>query len=435
MRQERGEISRLAVPILIGMMPDSLVSLVSMITASKLSTEALAGTGLASYFFFVINALTSIFMTGLIVVLSQAYGAGNREILERAFNETLLFATILSLSILATSFIWVRSYVEVLSGGQKETSEAAETYLTLRLISMPAVMINSVLATAYRALNKPWPPNYSTITSAIFSVILIPSLALGYLGLPSQGVAGMGLASTVSQYLGLLVYVFFKPPIRVRFYMFSTALLKVLGVGVPASIERFISSVGQNIYINAVSKSGIKALAAHNIGISIESLIINPVFALNIATSARVGFHIGSNSARDIDSLTRESLLIGVLWMSIATAILVAISPFAGRFFTSDTEIAGLVMFYLIFAAISEIGFGGSLAISGVIRGMGNTWIPLAVNSFTVIILRAFLAQILQPQFGVYGVWFTQITDMYGRFLISYTIYSRSKNRLAIKLV
>ncbi|MEM0260994.1 MAG: MATE family efflux transporter, partial [Sulfolobales archaeon] len=173
----------------------------------------------------------------------------------------------------------------------------------------------------------------------------------------------------------------------------------------------------------------------HNIGISIENLIINPVFAISIAASARVGYHVGSNSRRDLDHLMRESLEIGISWMSIATVILLALSLALEFLLEIDPEILSLVRTYLILAAISEIGFGGSLALYGVIRGMGSTWIPLVISSFTVLILRAFLAQILQLFFGIYGVWSTQITDMYGRFLISYAVYRKFRNRLIMKVI
>ncbi|MEL9929812.1 MAG: MATE family efflux transporter, partial [Sulfolobales archaeon] len=383
----------------------------------------------------IIGAVSSIFMTGMLVAVSQAYGAGDREAIERISGETLLFSLALSLLIIVTQPLWLELYVGILSGGQKTAGMIAETYLAFRLLSVPALMISSVLSTLYRALEKPWPPNYSAILSSSIAVVLIPSIALGFIETPFKGIEGLGLASALSQYAGLIVYLFFRPPTRIRIAPPSRYLLKVLAVGVPASLERFVSSVGHNIYINAVARSGLNALAAHNIGISIENLIINPVFAISIAASARVGYHVGSNSRRDLDHLMRESLEIGISWMSIATVILLALSLALEFLLEIDPEILSLVRTYLILAAISEIGFGGSLALYGVIRGMGSTWIPLVISSFTVLILRAFLAQILQLFFGIYGVWSTQITDMYGRFLISYAVYRKFRNRLIMKVI
>ncbi|MEM4486152.1 MAG: MATE family efflux transporter [Zestosphaera sp.] len=431
----RGEVSRIALPILLAMIPDSIISLVSMTTASRVGTEAVAGTGLASYLFFIMNAVASIFMVGLLVVASQAYGGGNMKLVERALGESITASLTLALAVMLSSSVWLTPYVEVLSGGQAEVGGVALTYLNLRMLSLPALMLNTVIATAYRAVEKPWPSTYSSLSVGVAGSLLIPSLTLGLAGLPALGVSGMGLASATSQYVGLGVYLFFRLPVRIRPYIPSRTLLKVLAIGIPASVERVVGSVGQNIYINAVARSGVEALAAHNIGLSVENLVINPVFAVGVAASAKVGHRVGSNSIKDLDYLTRESLRIGISWMSIATAVLVTLSPFVGSFFTSEPEVSRLVTVYLVLAAISEVGLGASQALYGVFRGLGSTWVPLMISSFTVLILRAFLAQALQPLHGIYGVWFTQITDMYGRLAISYITYSRLRTRLVIKVV
>jgi len=429
------EVSSMALPVLLGYLPDSIISLVSMVVASRIATETVAGTGLASYLFFVLNAVSSIFMVGLLVFCSQAYGAGRVDLVERATGELTTVAIAISLAVLATSQLWIGEYVNLLSGGQASVSQVATMYLSYRIASVPAMMISAVLSSSYRAANSPWIPTYSSLTAGATGAFLIPSLGLGYLGLPRMETAGMGLASALSQYLGLAVYAFLRPPFRIRLSVPSKITVKVLAIGVPASIERLVSSIGQNIYINAVAKSGVAALAAHNIGISVENIVINPVFAINIAASARVGQKVGSSEIDRLDELAKESLKIGLSWMSVATICLVAISPFAGTFFTQGEEISKLVMAYLILAGMSEIGLGGSLAIYGVMRGMGSTWVPLVVNSFTVLVLRAVLAQTLQPLYGIYGVWFTQITDMYGRFAIAYLLYRKLKSKLLVRLV
>lgn len=431
----RNEVLSIALPVLLGFLPDSIISLISMIVASRITTETVAGTGLASYLFFVLNAVSSIFMIGLLVFCSQAYGAGRIDLVERATGELTTVALVLSTAVLVTSQLWISEYVSLLSGNQASVSQVAATYLNYRIASVPAMMVGAVLSSSYRAVNSPWIPTYASLTAGTVGAILIPSLGLGYLGLPRMETAGMGLASALSQYVGLFMYMFFKPPFRFRPSMPSKITLKVLAIGVPASIERLIGSVGQNIYINAVARSGVAALAAHNIGISVESIVINPVSAVSIAASAGVGHRVGSSETSKLDELARESLKIGLSWMSVAAICLIAISPFVGSFFTQSEEIAKLVMAYLILAGISEIGFGGSLAIYGVMRGMGGTWVPLVVNSFTVLVLRAALAQTLQPLYGIYGVWFTQITDMYGRFSIAYLVYRKLRSRLVIRLV
>ncbi|PUA33897.1 MAG: hypothetical protein B7O98_00290 [Zestosphaera tikiterensis] len=430
-----GEVRRLALPILIGMVSDSVLSLVSLISVSRLSDEAVAATGLASYFFFIVNSLASIFNIGLLIVASQAYGAGKIDALRKAVNESLTLSLITSLILYVTSFIWLPPYINVMSGSNPQIAELATAYLSYRILSVPALMLNQVLATAYRAVDKPWPSAYASIAISASGCILIPSMALGFFGSPALGVIGAGMASAISQYVGLPTYLFFKLPFRIGFSIPSNLIVRVLAVGAPAALERVVASVGQNIYINAVAKSGSLALAAHNIGITVESLVINPIFAVSIATSAKTGHRVGANNVMELSNLLKEGIKVSVSWMGGATLLLIAISPFVGRFFTQNPEIAKLVTAYLILAAISELGLGVAQAFYGAFRGMGSTWAPLAISSATVILLRATLAQLLQPYYGVLGVWFTQITDMYGRTVASILLYKMLKNKLIIKVV
>lgn len=152
------------------MVPDSIISLVAMITASKIGTEALAGTGLASYLFIIINAVASVFMVGLLVITSQAYGGNDLRLIERAFGETLMTSVISSLAVVTTSPLWLPIYTSLLSGGQESVNEVAVTYLSLRVFSIPALMLNSVIATLFRAVEKPWPPRTLLSVSACLAL-------------------------------------------------------------------------------------------------------------------------------------------------------------------------------------------------------------------------------------------------------------------------
>ena len=121
--------------------------------------------------------------------------------------------------------------------------------------------------------------------------------------------------------------------------------------------------------------------------------------------------------------------------MGLASLLLVAASPFAGRAFSSDQDVVELTSIYLILAAMSETGLGISQAFFGAIRGMGSVWIPFLISSISLIFLRALPAQLLSMKYGAIGAWMTQNTDMYGRVMISYAIWRSSGRRLMKRVV
>jgi len=211
---------------------------------------------------------------------------------------------------------------------------------------------------------------------------------------------------------------------------------KVVGVGLPVALERVVAAAAQNVYLNAVARGGARALAAHNIGITVELLVIQPTFALSTAALIASGHSVGADDLGSASSLARESAKIGALWMGLAALLLAALSPFAGWLFTRDPEVARLTAAYLLLAAASEPGLGVSQAYFGALRGVGSVWTPFLISAFTVTALRALPAQLLSLSYGAVGAWVTQITDMYGRALLAYAVWrTMGVRRLAKKLV
>ena len=422
------ELSKFAYITAIGTLADSLISLISLITVSKLSTVAIAATGIVSYLFFLINAASMVFTGGLMVLISQAFGARKLELAEEASAETLSLAIASSLIALISMPMWLKPYLEFVSMGNSDIVSESYIYASMRLLSLPAILINSSLSAIYRAGDDAYTPTICSLVNASSGAIIIPSMTLGLFGLPRMGLLGAGLGSSISSYLSVLVYAVRPPPLRIGIGRPRSLAAKVILIGLPTAAERIVASISQNVYINAVARGGAPALAAHNIGITVENVIIQPSFAIGMTALVKAGQSLRSED--EVNEVLRRSLRIGASWMGLASLLLVAASPFAGRAFSSDPDVVKLTSIYLILAAMSEIGLGISQAFFGAIRGMGSVWIPFLISSISLIFLRALPAQLLSMKYGAIGAWVTQNTDMYGRVMISYAIWRSSGRRL-----
>lgn len=431
----RSDVSRLAVPIMLSVTADSVLSLASLVSVSKLSTADIAAVGLASYLFFIVNAVAAVFTGGVMVTASQALGAGRRDLAEGVADESLSLSVIFALLLAGSSQLWLRGYLYAASQGNPDVIESGYAYSSMRLLSLPALMANAVLSALYRSADRPWPTAASSLTSAAVGVVAIPLLTLGFGEFEGLGAGGAGLASALASYAGLAAYAAWPPPLRLKLKPPGKLALKVVLVGLPVASERIVASLAQNIYINAVARGGTAALAAHNIGLTVEGLVIQPSFAVSMAALIKAGQDVGSGDLNRADYIVKESVKAGAAWMGLAAAILAAVSPFAGRLFTKDEEVAALTMVYLLLAAASEVGLGVSQALFGAIRGMGSVWLPFAISSFTVVFLRALPAQILSASHGAVGAWVTQNTDMYGRAALAFLAWRLLGTRRLTKRV
>ncbi|MEM2795355.1 MAG: MATE family efflux transporter, partial [Thermofilaceae archaeon] len=192
------EVSRLAVPIMLSVTADSILSLASLISVSKLSTADIAAVGLASYLFFIVNAVTAIFTGGVMVTVSQALGAGKRDLAKRVVSESLSLSIIFASLLVISSQLWLKGYLYAASQGNPDVIEGGYVYSSTRFLSLPALMVNAVLSALYRSTDHPWPTAANSLISAAVGIAAIPLFTLGFEGFDGLGIGGAGLASALA---------------------------------------------------------------------------------------------------------------------------------------------------------------------------------------------------------------------------------------------
>ncbi|MGC9148933.1 MAG: MATE family efflux transporter [Sulfolobales archaeon] len=428
-------ILSIAIPTAVSMLTDSILNIIAISYVSLISDVYVGIIGLASYLLMIINSIASIFIVGALVAIAQSYGAGRLDEASRFFGESLILSIALSIPVAVTTYIFLDNYLILVSGGALGSLDVARSFMIPRIIGIPIIFINSLIASVYRGFGRAWPPAIYSITTIIISLLILPRSIELIHGDPYSQIFWISSSITISQYFSLIIYLILRSPVKPVISLPGIRSLKLMLIGSPAALERLVSSIGQNIYVNAVARGGAVALSAHSIGVNIETIIITPSFSIGIASSAVIGQAVGGDQIEKIDHLLKQSVKISLLWMSAVAIILISIAPFVGSLFTKDLVIQHLVAIYLILAALSEPGLGLSQAYYGAFRGMGSTYVPLIISVASVLLLRALPAQILANYYGAIGAWATQISDMYGRTLISIVLYKILRKRLVIKIV
>ncbi len=229
------KVASLALPITVGVLADSVLSLISLAAVSRLSTEAVAAVGLSSYLFFLVNAFLTVFASGLSVITSQALRADREEVAARAVGETLSAALVFSVVLAASSPLWLKEYLLLTSQGNEAVASEGYYYALARMLSLPALSLGLTLSSLYRSAMHPWPPAVGSVISMAVGAAAIPALTLSPLNL---GVAGAGAAVSIASYIGLIVYALWRPPLPIRLLPLAGLAVRVLAVGLPAAAER-----------------------------------------------------------------------------------------------------------------------------------------------------------------------------------------------------
>lgn len=437
-REIRKLILKVSWPMIVSELTESLYSLADTFFVSRLGTQSLAGVGVATHLSWLLFGLTSLFSVGSLIYVAQAYGAGKIEKARTALG-TVLPVT-LSITIPAAILVILKSesLLSLLAGGKElEVVREGALYLGIRVVGLPIMAVAICFDASLRAIGATKYSMVAMVTSALLNVVLDPIMIFGLVGFPKMGVAGAALATVVSIAYTIPVTLLFLKRLNLlpalRFD--KEILLRLVTVGIPVFVERLIFSIGNTLYIAIIARCGAVAMAAHQVGIRIESLIFMPGFAFSIAASSLVGQYIGAGRYSLARKVGYEVSRIALIYMTLLGAAVAVFSRYLVYPFSSDEEVLSLAALYLVLAGVSEPGLALSMTIGGAVRGAGNTVIPLVVNAACLYLVRVAPSFSLVHYLDIVGAWLAMAVDVYVRGLLMLVVYAKFYEKLVRKLV
>jgi len=429
-------VLKTSLPLVVVELVSSLYSLTDTYFVSGLGEEAVAAVGISMYLLMFIQAFTALFTTPAIVYTSQGVGAGRYIEARRATGEALFYGLLFILGLSILFYYYSPLLVIVQSGVRGITFEYAVAYLGVRVLGFPVLLstmfMDSMIIASGRTV-------YSMIANTIgllLNIVLDPLLIYGLFGLPKLGVVGAALATVVSNATTFPIQLYYLSKIGLVPLLSprNGYLKKTLELGLPALSERLVFSLGNNVYAGVVARLGSTVMAAHNIGLRIESLIYMPGFAFSMTAASMVGRKIGSGSIEDAKKTGLNIILLGTLVMTILGFIIGVAGYYIAAPFSPNEEVRKLASIYLLYAGFSELGLGLAMITSGALRGGGNTRIPMIVNIASLILVRITLSLLLAPSIGPHGPWLAMFLDVYTRGFALITIYKFYFEKLLVEL-
>ncbi len=428
---------RIAWPMVISELGDSLYSITDTYFVSRLGTLALAAVGAGSYISWLFFVVVALFSTGVLVFTAQSYGAKEIEKARRALGESIIVGFSLALIVVLIVRLISPLIVGLVVGANRELVEITLLYFNTRILGLPFLLVAVSMDSVVRAVGATKYSMIAVLSSALLNMILDPILIFGLFGFPALGVVGAALATIISIIYMLPLELFFlnKLSLLPKISLEYGHVLKVLKIGAPAALERLVFSVGNNAYISFISRCGSTALAAHQVGIRIESFIYMPGFAFSVAAASLVGQRIGSGNIPEgkrigLEAAKLSATIMTILGVIVALTAHILVAPFA-----PNNDVASLARIYLILAGLSEPGLALAMTLGGAIRGGGNTLIPMILNATGLYLFRVLPAALLIGSLGVIGAWIAMFIDVYLRGIIFLTIYMKYFEKIASKVV
>ena len=248
-----------------------------------------------------------------------------------------------------------------------------------------------VLRSFMAALQRPRWALVVVVIAVSFNALANWCLIFGNLGFPRMGIAGSGLATTLSSFLmfgGLAVVVSLERGFR-RYHLFGRfwradwpRFRGLMRLGLPiAGILAFEVTIF-NAAALLMGLIGATSLAAHAIAIQIASISFMVPMGISQACTVRVGRAFGAQDPVGITRAGWTAFVLGVSFMALMALIMVLwprllISGFIDVADPANAAVVGLAVTFLAFAGLFQIVDGAQAVASGMLRGLQDTQVPM----------------------------------------------------------
>ena len=351
-------IKKIAIPASVGTFFQTMFNVVDTFFAGKISPEALSALAKSFPIYFIIIAACVGVTVGGTSLIANSIGENNKEKILGYFSQTIIFGFLVSILITIIGLVFSPMLFNLMSSD--------EQFILLGLKYTNVIFAGSIIFITVVALNSLLHAEGDTktyrnvlIVSFLLNIILNPLFIFGYGFVPPMGIAGIGFATIVAQFIGLLII--FNKIIKssrikniqiINFYPKIYYLKNLFNQSAPISATLLLISVGNFVVLAYISVFGEHAIAGYGAAARFEQILLLPVLGLNTAIISIISQNFGAKKYLRVKESYFKALMYGFSLMIICGIIIFFSADKIVSIFSDNPNVIGFGTTYLKISAI-----------------------------------------------------------------------------------
>ncbi len=387
-----GKMIFFTLPIIFSSLIQLLFNAADIIVVGRyVGKEALSAVGSTGS---LVNLCINIFIglsAGVGVTVAQAIGAKDKESLSKTVH-TAMGLSIVAGVILAIIGPFAAKTLLGLMSTPENIIGLATTYLQIYFLSMPALMIYNFGAAILRSSGDTKHPMYYLLAAGVINVILNLVFVIGF----NMSVAGVAIATVVSQIFSAFMVarrlILSDGDIKlhlknIRFH--SSALKRIITVGIPAGIQSSLFSVSNVIIQSSINNYDTyhaldSALLSGNAAASnIEGFIYVCMNAFHQTSLTFTGQNLGAKKIERLNKILFLSLsCVAITGIVIGGSAKIFGENLLGLYIPGEETAIKFGITRLTVFSLTYFLCGMMDVINGALRGMGRGLGPMVISLF-----------------------------------------------------
>ncbi|MBE1598524.1 MATE family efflux transporter [Streptomyces stelliscabiei] len=427
-RRHDREIITLAVPAFGALVAEPLFLMVDTAVVGHLGTAQLAGLGVASALLVTAVSVFVFLAYATTAAVARRVGAGDLRAAIRQGIDGIWLALLLGAAVVAVVLPTAPTLV-ALFGSSDTAAPYATTYLRISALGIPAMLVVLAATGVLRGLQDTKTPLYVAVAGFVANGALNAGLVYG----AGLGIAGSAWGTVMAQ-LGMAVAYLW---VVIRGARRHGASLRPDALGIRTSAQAGVPLLVRTLSLRAVlmiatavaARLGDEDIAAHQIILSLWSLLAFALDAIAIAGQAIIGRYLGAGDAQGAREACRRMVQWGIATGTVLGLLVILARPMFIPLFTDDPTVQEAALPALLVVALAQPISGIVFVLDGVLMGAGDG--PYLARAMVLTLAVFVPAALLVPALGggLTALWGAMTLMMATRML---TLWLRSRSGLWI---
>ena len=392
-------------PMLIGNIAQQLYNTVdSIVVGEYIGDNALAAVGSCGP---IVNMLLVLFIgisAGASIMVSQYFGAKNRESLSRTIGNCIFATAVCCVALVVVATPFIRPILVALNTPES-ILEWCVDYLSTCLWGIAGLAYYNILSGIIRGMGDSfWPLVFLLVATAIniaLDIYFVASLGMG--------VAGVALATIIAQIVSSALCMIKLAMMR-KYFDFGFKYMRPVGsylktlvrLGLPSGLTQAIFSSAMIIVQSLTNQFGELFIAANVVIMRVDGFAMMPNFSFGTALTTYAGQNVGAGLYDRVTKGAKQGLAMAVGCSTAITLLILLFGKHLMGVFTDTVELVDMSYRLMMILAVGYIAMAVTQSLSGIMRGAGDTMTPMWISLMTTVLIRVPVA---------YGIaWLTSPT-------------------------
>lgn len=427
------DIWKLAYPVMISSIAMTIINITDTAFLGRVGELELGASAVGGVLYFVFAMIGISIGIGAQIMIARRSGEKKDESIGEIFDHTLLILFAISI-LLFIILKYLSSPLLNLILHSPELVQCTEEFLSFRSYGIFAVMMATVFRSFYVGIARPNVYGVYSFLMAGINILLGYIFIYGNYGMPSMGIRGAGMASSIAEFSGfifLLLYTVVRSDIShyrlFRFQSRNGALVgTIMNLSAPLMVQNLLSMGAWFFFFTFIEKLGAHELAIANIVRGAYMISMTPMWGLSISANSMVSNIIGQGRLTEVMPLLNRIIRFAILVSTGMVIVNVVFPEWILSIFTNEQtlindskgslEVVDLSMFFFSFAIVSISALSGT--------GATKTALMIEIAAISIYMVYNYAFTFIFP-ISAEVLWMSEVIYWLITGLASY-IYIRS---------